>query len=169
MPGTRFSAPVLISMLLATACTPPPPSSVPIAAPAVDAAQPVLRSYLAHLEQGRYGEAAELYGGSWEVLQDWNEDIPPEDHETLLQRACELNGLHCLKARDIRWVPGDDAPSRELYFDVEFENDDGSLFVRGPCCGANATVQPPESVFRFTVVEHAADRLVVMELPPYVP
>jgi hypothetical protein len=52
---------------------------------------------------------------------------------------------------------------------VEFLNEDGSLFVRGPCCGGNATDDPPESSFLFTVVEDSQGKFLVMELPPYVP
>ncbi len=54
-------------------------------------------------------------------------------------------------------------------FQVEFSNLDGSLFVLGPCCGANETEMPPVSQFEYTVSRNADHRFVVMNTPPYVP
>jgi hypothetical protein len=54
-------------------------------------------------------------------------------------------------------------------FDVEFNNPDGSLFVRGPCCGATETEMPPESQFEYTVTKNAEGKFVVLNTPPYVP
>jgi hypothetical protein len=46
---------------------------------------------------------------------------------------------------------------------------DGSLFVLGPCCGANETEMPPVSQFEYKVTRDASGQFVVMDLPPYVP
>ena len=54
-------------------------------------------------------------------------------------------------------------------FQVEFNNPDGSLFVLGPCCGADETEMPPVSQFEYTVSRKAEGKFVVMNTPPYVP
>ena len=54
-------------------------------------------------------------------------------------------------------------------FQVEFNNPGGSLFVLGPCSGANKTEMPPISQFEYTVSRNADRRFVVMNTPPYVP
>ncbi|MCI0551542.1 MAG: hypothetical protein L0287_11345, partial [Anaerolineae bacterium] len=54
-------------------------------------------------------------------------------------------------------------------FQVEFNNADGTLFVRGPCCGANETEMPPVSQFEYRVSMTAPGKFTVMDLPPYVP
>ena len=55
----------------------------------------------------------------------------------------------------------------EFKFTVEFINDDGTLFVQGPCCGTEAE-EPPQSQFTFTV-KKADNRFLVEDLPVYVP
>ena len=84
----------------------------------------------------------------------------------LLANACEINGHKCLLARIaiFKELRGD-----KYVFQVEFSNPDGSLFVLGPCCGANETEMPPVSQFEYTVTKIAEGEFVVMNLPPYVP
>jgi hypothetical protein len=107
-----------------------------------------------------------LYGGSYATLQDWNPDVDPSDHVKLWERACEQNGLQCLllRASYFKELQGD-----TYIFQVEFSNPDGSLFVRGPCCGANETDMPPESQFEYRVARNADGKFLVLDLPPYVP
>jgi len=57
----------------------------------------------------------------------------------------------------------------EYQFLVEFVTSDGSLFVRGPCCGASATDMPPQSQFVYTVVRDCEGTFRVRDLPVYVP
>jgi len=61
------------------------------------------------------------------------------------------------------------ALAAEYHFTVEFGNEGESLFVRGPCCGANATDMPPQSQFDYRVVRDCKGKFLVLDLPVYVP
>ncbi len=80
--------------------------------------------------------------------------------------ACDNQLLQCLEVRSAtpKNLSGD-----SYIFQVEFSNPDGSLFVRGPCCGATETEMPSVSQFEYTVSRNAKHRYVVMNTPPYVP
>ena len=126
----------------------------------------VLVKFLTLLYTGNYAEAAPLYGGEYESLQVFNPQIDPNDRVALWNRVCENKLLQCLEIRSATFTKlvGD-----SYIFQVEFSNSDGSLFVLGPCCGANETEMPPVSQFEFTVSRNAEGRFVVMNTPPYVP
>jgi len=130
-----------------------------------DSARQALIDYFNALEKGDYAAAAALYGGSYENLQSMNPDIDPNDHSALLERGCTQNGLRCLPTRSVSL---DEQVGDRYVFLVEFSNPDGSLFVRGPCCGASEAEMPSVSQFGYTVVNKAGDYLV-QELPVYVP
>ena len=132
-----------------------------------EAAQQALIEYFALLHDGRYQEAAGLYGGTYDVLASWNPEQEPADHAALLESGCTRNGLRCLEVLEATSLPG--SSPTHFVFDVQFRNDDGSLFVLGPCCGATATEMPPQDTFAITVETTTDGRLVVMELPVYVP
>jgi SH3 domain-containing protein len=119
------------------------------------------------LNQREYEQAAALYGGDYQGLRDSNPLLDPQDHGALLTNGCEINGLQCLRVKRI--VDERAVSSEEYHFTVEFLNPDGSLFVRGPCCGGNATDFPPESQFAYTVIRNCAGEFLVLELPVYVP
>jgi hypothetical protein len=51
---------------------------------------------------------------------------------------------------------------------VEFLPRDGERVAQEPCCGASETEMPPQTQFDYTVVR-VADRLLIQELPVYVP
>jgi hypothetical protein len=129
----------------------------------VDEARQVLQDYLMALNSGDFVLAAELYGGDTSLLQSWNPDIG-DDLPALLERACTQNGLRCLVPRLITYRAPDSDGGYNFY--VEFNNDDGTLFQQGPCCGE--TSGTPVSMFPF-LVEKSARGLVVTDLPPYVP
>ena len=129
-------------------------------------AETVLLSFLRFLNTGQYGQAISLYGGEYDQLQVFNPEIDPSDHLALWTWVCDSQILQCLKVRSATLVNQED----DTYvFQVEFENPDGSLFVLGPCCGANETEMPPVSQFEYTVTKNAAGQFVVMNTPPYVP
>ncbi|MCA9280357.1 MAG: hypothetical protein KDA34_14805 [Phycisphaerales bacterium] len=163
----RQSLYLLLCSLIVAACNQAPSDSGQQAARGEDTAREVLSTFFTHLNEGRYSEAVELYGGSYDQLRDWNPSIELDDYTGLMQSACEGNGITCMTPIDI--VPVDSEATGQLRFDVQFENDDGSLFVRGPCCGANSTDQPPQSTFTFSVVKDTNGDYLVMDLPPYVP
>jgi hypothetical protein len=127
----------------------------------------VLVAFLESLHVGKYEEAARLSGGTYEAMIDHNPSIDPNDHVALLRNACTINGTECLEMKNAGL---DRAISpTEFVFKVDFLNADGSLFVRGPCCGGSETDFPPESVFLYKVVKTSDGRFLVMDMPPYVP
>jgi uncharacterized protein YraI len=154
----------------------PTPEIIPACTPAntnetrsegLEKARTALVSFFELLNQREYEKAAVLYGGEYQGLRDSNPLLDPQDHAALLKNACELNGLQCLRVRGI--VDEQMISLAEYHFTVEFLNEDDSLFVRGPCCGGNATDFPPESQFAYIVVRNCAGEFLVLELPVYVP
>ncbi len=156
-------------IFLLAACAAQPETAQPseAAADQDQAAQEVLASYLDALHNGRYEEAAGLYGGSYEVLLGYNPDIDPNDKPALLEAACTINGFVCLEVKSIE--PADPVSESEFAYNVQFANADGSLFELGPCCGADETSTPPTLVFSFTVKQLEDGGYMVMDLPPYTP
>jgi hypothetical protein len=131
----------------------------------VDEAEKDLRSYLNALHTGDYPGASKLYAGDTSLLQTWNSDIPNANLPTLLERACSQNGLQCLAPRSITYHASE---VDGHHFWVEFNNDDGTLFQQGPCCGE--TTGTPISMFPFFVEKSlSGDGYAVQDFPPYVP
>ena len=126
----------------------------------------MLFSFLTLLNAGNYEEATPLYDGEYEALQVFNTQIDPNDHVALWTWVCENRLLQCLEVRSAELV---NEEGDTYVFQVEFNNPDGSLFVLGPCCGANETEMPPVSQFEFTVTKNAEGTFVVLNTPPYVP
>lgn len=129
-------------------------------------AQETLITYFNLLKEGEYEQAAGLYGGDYTQLTDNNPEIDPSDHAALLEAGCTRNGLQCLAVKNIANV----APlsPTDYRFTIEFQNQDGSLFALGPCCGADPEAFPPFTQFDFRV-RKTDDRFVVLDLPVYVP
>jgi DNA-binding CsgD family transcriptional regulator len=134
-----------------------------------------LVNFLTYLNQGEYEKASQLYGGSYSIMIDQNPEVDPDDHIALLKNACTINGMQCLQINSAGptsagpFGVNEDENRTEFKFQVDFAKKDGSLFVLGPCCGANATDSPPQSVFYFTVVKGSNEKFLVMDLPPYSP
>jgi len=129
-------------------------------------AREALLAYFSLLHAGRYAEAVNYYGGSYDLLREWNPALDPNDYAALFEHGCRINGLMCLEVRTI--VQEETVSSNEFKFVVEFTNDDGSPFVRGPCCGASETDMPPQSQFSYTV-KKVDGRFLVQGLPVAVP
>ncbi len=126
-----------------------------------DKAQEALTDYFALLNQGEYMKAAELYGGTYDVLTDWNPTVDPTDYPKLWEMGCTTNGLQCLQIQSIGAIE-DSAPDTFEFY-IQFENPDGTVFEQESLDGS-----PSESTFKFTVVKQE-DGFVVQELPVYVP
>jgi hypothetical protein len=152
----------LVIILLLASCAPQ------LAEPTseADEAHRTLIDFLTLLNTGKYEEAAPLYGGEYEALQVFNTEIDPADHVALWAWACDNQLLRCLQVRSATF---DELRSDTYVFQVEFNNPDGSLFVLGPCCGADETEMPSVAQFEFTVSRNADGKFVVMNTPPYVP
>jgi hypothetical protein len=143
--GYRSASPMASSQVLAMR-----DSFTPLA----DAGQ-VLANFFSLLHDRRYAEAAQLYGGSYDVLRMWNSDVPRNDYQTLWDRGCTQEGLMCLHVR--RVVNQQPASATATQFIVEFAFDDGELFQ------AEAQTQ-----FPFTV-DQQNGRYKVMTMPVYIP
>ncbi len=151
-----------VALVAACASATPTPADEDTAA-----AQETLSSFLNLLAAGDYAQAAELYGGPLDSMQVWNPAIEANDVGALLGYGCESRLLQCLPVRSIA-LAGSGAGGA-MAFDVEFSLADGTLFVRGPCCGATSTEMPDQSAFAFRVQPKAGGGFVVLDLPPYVP
>jgi hypothetical protein len=130
-----------------------------------EAARQALVDYFSALDQGQYAWAISLYGGSYEPLVEMNPDIDSFDLDRLWENGCTLNGLQCLPVRSATIKEQTD---NTFVFTVEFNNPDGSRFVLGPCCGADATQMPPVEQFTYQV-DKKDGKFLVMDLPVYVP
>lgn len=132
----------------------------------LERAREALTTYFSLLHAGHYGEAVHYYGGDYDILRDWNPTVAEDDHVTLFQQGCTINGLRCLRIRTI--VREEQVSPTEFKFTVEFMNDDETPFVRDPCCDATETKEPPQSQFVFTV-RKVDSRFLVEDLPVYIP
>jgi len=125
----------------------------------LEQARESLFSYLSLLHAGRYAEAVNLYGGSYDILRDWNPAVDPNDYAALFENGCAVNGLKCLDVAGI--LLKEAVSSHEFKFVVEFINEDGSLFESGP-------ETSPQSQFIYTVMKVDV-RFLIQDLPVYVP
>jgi hypothetical protein len=128
----------------------------------LERARNVLVRYFKLLHDGYYDEAVQLYGGSYDVLAEWNPDVPANHYGQLLAAACDTE-LRCLEVR--RVVRATAASASQFEFVVEFSNPDGTLFERAACCGAKG---PPSSQFTYSVKQRNGE-MRVDGLPVYVP
>ena len=130
-------------------------------------AHDILVQFFDHLHAGRYEEAVNLYGGDYQLLVDQNPETDSADHATLMKNACMYNGFQCLK---VKLAGIERKPSPDQYiFGVQFQNEDGSVFVLGPCCGESETEQPSVSFFEIRVLKNAEGEFRVLDMPPYIP
>lgn len=166
-PSINFLLFVALLLFLVSCATPrvyPPPTDIP---GEEQRARAVLLAFLQNLQEGKYEQAAQGYGGSYDFMIDHNPGLDPDDRAALLEHACTVNGAQCLQVKSA--VLDRKISTTEFVFRVEFSNQDGTLFVRGPCCGGNETDFPPESEFDFMVKKVGEDSFAVMDMPPYSP
>jgi len=158
---------LLCAISLLISCVPQTQSSTPtVLASVAGEAKKTLINFFDLLNAKKYAEADLLYGGDYEQLQIFNSDADPSDHAALWARSCENSGLQCLK---VRTAALKSQQADTLIFQVEFSNADGSLFVLGPCCGADETEMPPVAQFEYHVARTGDGTYRVMDLPPYIP
>jgi hypothetical protein len=132
----------------------------------IDSARQSLLDFFSLLHDQQYKKAIDYFGGDYEVLRYMNPDVPSHYRDALLQQACTVNGFLCLEVKSV--LQEEQLDALIYRFTVEFQNEDGSLFILGPCCGASEEEMPPQSEFQFTVILREG-RYQVMELPVSVP
>lgn len=130
-------------------------------------AQKALADFFWHLSQGKYQEAADLYGGSYDILASYNPDLDPEDYPALWERACEINGFQCLQVEEILVV--EEIPPSEFQLTASFRTSAGEVLQLDACCGEDPDGQPPQTQFTFWVHKSSAGDFLVLDLPVYMP
>jgi hypothetical protein len=163
----HFPLIVVLSLIFVSCSSQQSTSTSTATLPDDQLASQTLVNFLESLHAGKYAEAAQLYGGTYETMLDHNPDIDPKDHSSLMQYACTINGAQCLQVKSA--VLDKIVSDTEFLFKVDFMNEDGTLFVLGPCCGGNETDSPPQSVFYFTVIKDDQSKFTVRDMPPYAP
>ncbi len=156
-------------------CNEPPPTPLsplrptwtvtPPGATDLDMARHTLLTFFTLLHDGRYAEAVPLYGGSYDGMRNNNPVIPPDDYAALFESSC-TNQRPCLLVANI--VEEEKVSESEFKFLVEFVWIDGTLYKRGPCCGATETEMPPDWPFPYTV-KIIDGQYKVMEEPVLMP
>ena len=91
--------------------------------------------------------------------------MPANHYGQLLASACERQ-LRCMEVR--RVVSSKAVAPSQFDFVIEFSNADGTLFKRGPCCGATEKEMPTVRQFTYSV-EQRNGEMRVHGLPVYVP
>jgi hypothetical protein len=135
--------------------------------PDVESAQQALVRFFSHLHEGKYELASALYGGEYDVMRDHNPDIDPDDLAALFRKACTVNGAQCLEVKNATFL-AQPSPA-EYQFTVLFSKDDGSIFVRGPCCGDDNPNHVAQTEFIYTVQSECTGKYHVIELPVFGP
>lgn len=158
--GAPAPSPTPLSPLLPAWETPPPGVSD------LAIARQTLIRFFTFLHYGRYGDAAALYGGSYADLPIVHEDLPPTSADKALVWESECELLQCLLVA--RVVEEKQVSPDEFSFVVEFMNEDGTLFVLGPCCGATEAEMPPVWQWPYTV-KKIDGQFRVMGAPVFVP
>jgi len=130
-------------------------------------ARQTLVGFFADLHAGRYAQAAEAYAGTYEIMIDHNPSLDPADHAALFRNACTINGAQCMEVRSAALMAS--TAAQEFRFEVEFQLEDGSVFVQGPCCGGSETDFPPVSAFTYTVSKGEDGRFRILDMPVYMP
>lgn len=115
-------------------------------------AEEALLSVFAYLNDQNYDSASqllELEDETWEWLASFSLEEERSDKAKVLETYCEATGT-CLKARIIETA---DEGAGVYNSVVQFENNDGSVFILGPCCGATEEEMPPQDKFSFKTIK----------------
>lgn len=165
--SVRFFGLTFTGLILAACAAPTPVAELPSD---LEQAQQTLIDFFSLLKNGEYEEAVELFADDaetqfYETAQQNNSDVDPNDQAALMEAACTFQ-LRCMEI--LKVVSGERVSETEFVFMVELANPDGTLFVLGPCCGADETEMPPVSQFEYRV-EKAGSEFLVHGSPVYVP
>jgi hypothetical protein len=158
---------VVLACLLAACAAPTPVAEAPSD---LEHAQQTLIDFFSLLHNREYSEAIERFADDadtqfFETARRNNVDVNPDDEVALMEAACTYQ-LQCMEILNV--VNGEQISDTEFTFTVEFANEDGTLFVLGPCCGSDETEMPPVSQFEYRV-EMMSSEFFVHGSPVYVP
>ncbi len=158
---------IAVASLLAACVAPVPTTQAPTD---LEHAQQTLIDFFSLLHNGEYSEAIERFADDadtqfYETARQNNVDVDPNNEAALMEAACTYQ-LRCMEILNV--VSGEQISDTEFVFTVEFANEDGTLFVLGPCCGSNETEMPPVSQFEYRV-EKVGSEFLVHGSPVYVP
>lgn len=131
----------------------------------IEAARQSLLAYMIALNEGRYDDAADFFGGDMQVLREYNPNIPADDRAALFQAACMQNGFVC-ELSVLNEISAARITPTKFRFVVELQYADGSQFVLGSCCGTDPSGEPLATQFEF-YVEQLDGRYLVLTLPVY--
>jgi hypothetical protein len=165
---------MLLGVFVLGACGafPGAPEPTPSLPPDLELAWDVLISVFDDIHQGRYEAVLKGLGDLppdlIPTLQGWDPTWQPAPDEVagVLEKAC-TSGYLCLPIR--RVIAVEPVSETEYEFLVEHALEDGSVFILGPCCGANETEMPPQTQFRYQVVRDPKGQWRVMWSPIYIP
>ena len=131
------------------------------------AAQETLLTFFAYLKQAEFEKALEYFDlddSAWQDLANFSPDEVRGNRVKILENYCLAMGT-CLRAEvlDIK-----NETVNEFQLLVQFINNDGNVYVYGPCCGATEAEMPSTKQFDFTVKKFG-DTFKVTTPPLYRP
>jgi hypothetical protein len=146
---------------------------VPVLKDESEMAKNTLVAFFDYLSKNEFEKALGLFspddntdigGFSWEGLADFSLPAERNNKAKVLENYCKATGT-CLKAKvlEVKKGTGD---NYDLV--VQFLNADGSVFVKGPCCGATEETMPSTSKFDFKV-KKINNAFKVLTNPVYIP
>jgi hypothetical protein len=130
-------------------------------------AEGTLVHFFSQLHAGDFQDAAMMYGGPYDILAAYNPGLEAGNSPAMLASACQQNGFQCLEVLSVELQ---DQPAEDFWvFEVKFQNEDGSLFTLGPCCGESSPGAVIRDTFPVSVTVTTSGEYRVLTLPPYVP
>lgn len=132
----------------------------------LESAKNTLLTYFTLLNDKKYSVAVQYHGSGFEYIQNWNPDIDKNDYPKLLEMGCIKNGLQCLEISKV--LSEKIVSPTEFLFEVQFANDNGTLFMQKQCCGATEQQMPTKDSFEFTVKKINGNFIITTQ-PVYIP
>lgn len=125
---------------------------VPASKDESEMAKNTLVAFFDYLSKNEFEKALGLFSlddptNSWEGLASLSPSAERNNKAKVLENYCKATGT-CLKAKVLE-VKKETGDNYDLV--VQFLNADGSVFVKGPCCGATEETMPSTSKFDFKV------------------
>lgn len=125
----------------------------------IEVAENTLIKYFNLLNEKKYKEATQYHGSGYEYIQEWNPSLSLNDYSKLLKNGCEINGLQCLKIKEV--IEREQISPTKFKFTVKFIEETGFDFKAGPCC-------PLKVTFDF-YVEKSNNNYIVTTQPIFTP